>query len=52
MTDIEENELVAQRRDQLTALRENGQAYRNDFRREHLSANLVKEYGEKSKEEM
>ncbi len=52
MTDIEENELVAQRRDQLTALRENGQAYRNDFRREHLSANLVKEYGEKSKEEL
>ncbi len=48
----DENHIIAERRAKLTALREKGQAFPNDFRREHLSADLVTTYGEKSKEEL
>ena len=48
----DENHIIAERRAKLTALREKGQAFPNDFRREHLSADLVTTYGEKSKEDL
>ena len=50
--DNNENDLVAQRRAQLQALRENGNAYPNDFRRDSYAADLVAAYGERSKEEL
>ena len=40
MTDNNDNDLIAQRRNQLKALREKGNAYPNDFRRDALAANL------------
>ena len=41
MTDNnDENDLIAQRRAKLAELRENGNAYPNDFRRDSLAANL------------
>ena len=52
MTEIDENELIAQRREQLKQLRENGQAFQNDFRRDSLSIDLLQQYGEKTKEEL
>ncbi len=48
----EENDLIAQRREQLQQLRETGTAFRNDFRRDSLSEPLQLEYGEKSKEDL
>lgn len=48
----DENKLIAQRREKLNALRENGQAYPNDFRRKHLAADLIKDYDGFSKEEL
>jgi lysyl-tRNA synthetase, class II len=48
----DENKLIAQRREKLTALREQGQAFPNHFRRDHLAAELVTEYEFKSKEEL
>jgi len=50
--DNNENDLVAQRRTQLQALRENGNAYPNDFRRDSYAADLIEAYGERSKEEL
>jgi lysyl-tRNA synthetase class 2 len=52
MSDNEENELIAQRRQQLTELRESGQAFSNDFRRDSLSGTLLEKYADKSKEEL
>lgn len=48
----DENKLIALRREKLTTLREQGQAFPNDFRRDHLAADLVVEYEFKSKEEL
>ncbi|HTR56613.1 MAG TPA: lysine--tRNA ligase [Casimicrobiaceae bacterium] len=47
-----ENQIVAERRAKLAALRERGQAYPNDFRRESLSAVLHEQYDSKSTEEL
>lgn len=44
--DLDENQLVAQRRDKLAQLRDSGRAYPNDFRREHLAGDLQRAYGE------
>jgi lysyl-tRNA synthetase, class II len=49
---VDENKLIAQRREKLSALREQGQAFPNHFRRDHLAADLVVEYEFKSKEEL
>ncbi|MCP5353240.1 MAG: lysine--tRNA ligase, partial [Chromatiales bacterium] len=54
---LDENKLVAQRREKLTAIRAqaeaaNGSAFPNDFRREHLAAELRAHYGDKTAEEM
>jgi len=38
---IDENQIIAERRDKLTALRSQGNPYPNDFRREHLAAEVV-----------
>jgi len=54
MTDQQqdENKLIAQRREKLAALRENGVAFPNVFRRDALAAELQDRLGDKSKEEL
>ncbi len=42
----DENRLIAQRREKLTALREQGNAFPNDFRRDVMNAELAAEYAE------
>lgn len=42
--DLEENRLIAERREKLKALREKGNAFPNDWRRENLAADLDEEY--------
>ena len=48
----DENKLIAQRREKLAALRENGTAYPNDFRRDSLAGGLHELYGDKTTEEL
>lgn len=48
MTD--EHELIANRREALTNLREAGQAFPNDFRRDSLAADIEAAYGDKEKD--
>ncbi|MET0052832.1 MAG: lysine--tRNA ligase [Candidatus Thiodiazotropha sp.] len=48
----DENKLIAQRRDKLRQLRDNGIAFPNDFRRNSLAGELHAEYDEKSDEEL
>jgi lysyl-tRNA synthetase, class II len=43
---VDENRLIAERRAKLTALRERGQAYPNEFRRDALAAELLSAYAE------
>ena len=52
MSDTTENDLVAQRRQDLQELRESGNAFRNDFKRDSLALGLLHKYGDKSKEEL
>ncbi|AZZ93692.1 lysine--tRNA ligase [Hahella sp. KA22] len=49
---IDENKLIAERRGKLGKLREKGQAFPNDFRRDSYCADLQARYGDKSKEEL
>ena len=42
------NQIIADRRAKLAALRETGIAFPNDFRRNHLASNLHKKYGDQS----
>ncbi|BBL70636.1 lysine--tRNA ligase [Methylogaea oryzae] len=46
MTDLDENKLIALRREKLGELREAGIAFPNDFRRDSLAARLHEQYGE------
>ncbi|WP_437883702.1 lysine--tRNA ligase [Pseudomonas sp. LRF_L74] len=48
----EENKLIAQRKDKLAVIREQGNAFPNDFRRDNLCADLQKQYVDKTKEEL
>lgn len=48
----EENKLIAQRREKLSGLRENGNAFPNDFRRDSMAADLHALYSEKTGEEL
>ena len=48
----DENRLIAERREKLSALREQGTAFPNTFRRENYAEDLQKAYGDKSKEEL
>ncbi len=52
MTDqtLDENQLIAQRREKLSAMREQGNAFPNDFRRDIVAGELHAEYGDKDKE--
>ncbi len=49
---LDENKLIAQRREKLAMLREKGNAFPNDFRRDTLAAEVHNEYGDKSAEEL
>ena len=48
----DENKLIAQRREKLSAMREAGNAFPNDFRRDALAAELHAEYDECTAEEL
>ena len=48
----DENRLIAERRAKLNEWRESGDAFPNHVRRDSLAANLQKQYGELSKEEL
>ncbi|PVV23289.1 MAG: lysine--tRNA ligase [gamma proteobacterium symbiont of Ctena orbiculata] len=48
----DENKLIAQRRDKLQQMRDRGNAFPNDFRRNSMAGELHAEYGEKSGEEL
>ncbi len=47
-----DNEIIAERRAKLNALRESGIAFPNDFRREHLAGKLHEQYDSSSREEL
>jgi len=49
MNETDEHKLIAERRRKLAALREEGAAYPNDFRRDSVAAELHAEYGDKDK---
>ncbi len=49
---LDENKLIAERRAKLASIREEGNAFPNDFRRNVFAAELHAEYGNKSKEEL
>lgn len=49
-TQVDENELISQRREKLNAWRENTQAYPNTFKPEHLAESLIEEFGDLEKE--
>jgi lysyl-tRNA synthetase class 2 len=48
----DENRLIAERRAKLDALRETGQAYPNDFRKDTTAAELITRFGETQGEEL
>jgi len=50
--DQDEHKLIAQRRQKLNQLREQGNAFPNDFRRDALAAELHAQYDEKEQEEL
>ncbi len=52
MTDQDEHKLIAQRRQKLNQLREQGNAFPNDFRRDALAAELHAQYGEADEAEL
>jgi lysyl-tRNA synthetase class 2 len=52
MEEQNSNKLIEERREKLRALRAKGAAYPNDYRREHLAADLHRGFGERSKEEL
>ncbi len=50
--DTDENKLIAQRRDKLAALRERGQPFPNDFRRDSDAGDLQRDYAGHSNEQL
>lgn len=52
VTAEEENKLIAKRREKLSALREQGNAFPNTFRRDALAGDLLSHYQDKTKEEL
>ncbi|SFR55805.1 lysyl-tRNA synthetase, class II [Marinobacter gudaonensis] len=48
----EDNKLIAERRAKLSEMREQGNAFPNDFRRDATAAELQAKYGDKTKEEL
>ncbi len=51
-TELDENRLIAQRREKLSELREQGNAFPNDFRRNVMNAELSSEYADWSAEQL
>lgn len=51
-TELDENRLIAQRREKLAELREQGNAFPNDFRRDVMSAELTAEYENTSADDL
>jgi lysyl-tRNA synthetase class 2 len=49
---MDENQIIAERRGKLNALRAHGQAYPNDFRRDALAADLHAKYGGVANEQL
>ncbi len=49
---VDENKLIQQRREKLSALRKEGVAFPNDFRRDVMAEELHLQYGGKEKEEL
>lgn len=49
---VDENKLIAERRGKLANMREQGNPFPNDFRRTAEAADLQRDYGESSKEEL
>ena len=49
---LDENKLIAERRAKLTGLREQGNAYPNDFRRSALAQDLQTQHGQREKAEL
>ncbi|MFH2135968.1 MAG: lysine--tRNA ligase, partial [Pseudomonadota bacterium] len=49
---VDENQIIAERRSKLKAIREKGVAFPNDFERKHLAADLHTTYGEKTHDEL
>jgi len=49
---VDENQIIAERRAKLASLRERGQAFPNDFRRNALAGDLHAKYGAKTNEEL
>ena len=49
---VDENQIIAERRAKLAALRAKGPAYPNDFRRDALAADLHARYGAKANDEL
>lgn len=49
---LDENEIVALRKARLAELRNLGNAFPNDFRRQHLALQLHEEFGEQTKEDL
>lgn len=47
---VDENQIVAERRAKLAEIRSQGVAFPNDFKREHMAADLHAQYGEIDKE--
>ena len=48
----EESQIIAERRAKLSAIREKGVAFPNDFERKHLAGGLHAEFGDKTTEEL
>jgi len=48
--EVDENKLIRQRREKLVELRNSGQAFPNDFNRQHLAADLLEAHGEQPRE--
>jgi lysyl-tRNA synthetase class 2 len=48
----DESQIIAERRAKLKALREQGVAFPNDFRREHFAAELHEQYGSLTREDL
>jgi lysyl-tRNA synthetase class 2 len=49
---VDTNQIIDERRAKLAKLRELGNPYPNDFRRDHLAADLHRDHGERSNEEL
>lgn len=50
--ELDTNQIIEERRAKLATLRESGNPYPNDFRRDDLAADLRRDHGEKSNEEL